>query len=173
MDLFDAIKKRHSYRGVFVDKPIPREDLIRIVGAAIDAPSGCNAQTTSFVVIDDPETLLQMAETIDRPFMRTAKAMIACICDTKPVYKDTAYDREDCAAAVENMLLAITALGYATVWLQGALTGEPGQKIVQILGIPFDKSLRVLLPIGVPATEEKPNTKAPFEKRACFDRYAL
>ncbi len=54
MDLFEAIEGRYSYRGAFTDAPVPREDLVRIVEAGLKAPSGCNAQTTTFVIAADP-----------------------------------------------------------------------------------------------------------------------
>ena len=49
MDVFEAIGKRYSYRGGFQPRAIPREDLSKIVQAGLQAPSGCNAQTTAFV----------------------------------------------------------------------------------------------------------------------------
>ncbi|HQP90064.1 MAG TPA: nitroreductase family protein, partial [Bacteroidales bacterium] len=61
MELFDAIAKRHSYRGPFLDRPVPREDLRRIVQAGLQAPSGKNAQTTAFVIIDDPALVQRMS----------------------------------------------------------------------------------------------------------------
>ena len=67
MDVFEAIAKRHSYRGRFTDAPVAREDLIKIVLAGIHAPSGKNEQTTSFVVVDRPELLRQIAEIVDKP----------------------------------------------------------------------------------------------------------
>lgn len=35
--------------------------------AGIDAPSGCNKQTTSFIAIDDPHILKQLLNVIDPP----------------------------------------------------------------------------------------------------------
>ncbi|MBI5092620.1 MAG: nitroreductase family protein [Candidatus Hydrogenedentes bacterium] len=55
MDVFEAIAKRHSYRGAFKDTPILAEDLERIVQAGIQAPSGKNLQTTTFVIVNNPE----------------------------------------------------------------------------------------------------------------------
>ena len=52
--------------------------------------------------------------------------MIVCVTDPQPVYHTMSFPAEDCAAAVENMLLAIAALGYATVWIDGALRAEGG-----------------------------------------------
>ncbi|MHC4951653.1 MAG: nitroreductase family protein, partial [Planctomycetota bacterium] len=54
MDLFEAIKKRHCYRGGFTDAAVSREDLTKIVQAGLEAPSGKNCQTTRFVIVDDP-----------------------------------------------------------------------------------------------------------------------
>ena len=137
MDLFDAIAKRYSYRGAFTDAPVPRKDLEKIVQAGIQAPSACNEQVASFVIVDDPALLRQIAEIVDKPVCHTAKAMIVCVADPRPVYADMSFAAEDCAAAVENMLLAITALGYASVWLDGVLRAEDrADRIGRLLGVP-------------------------------------
>ncbi len=62
MEVFEAIAKRHSYRGQFKNQEISRDDLRRIVQAGIQAPSGCNAQTTTFVIVDDPQIVAQIRE---------------------------------------------------------------------------------------------------------------
>jgi nitroreductase len=175
MDLFEAIGRRHSYRGPFRDRPVPREDLTRIVQAGIQAPSGRNAQTTSFVIIDDPELLRRIgAMHASNLAVQQARAMIACIVDQtpQPVYEGHSFQVEDCAAAVENMLLAITALGYASVWIDGWLRVENhAVRIAEVLGLPVGKTIRVLLPIGVPAETWPQKEKKPFEARAWFNRY--
>lgn len=48
MNVIEAISKRHSYRGKFRQTAIPREDLITIMQAGLDAPSGCNTWLTDF-----------------------------------------------------------------------------------------------------------------------------
>ena len=42
MKVTEAISRRHSYRGKYRPTPVPREDLIQIMQAGLDAPSGCN-----------------------------------------------------------------------------------------------------------------------------------
>ncbi len=170
MDIFEAIAKRHSYRGEFTAAAVPRADLEKIVQAGIQTPSGCNAQTTSFVIVDDPPLLRQMAKIVDKPVCRSAKAMIVCVADWRPAYANVSFAVEDCAAAVENMLLAITALGYATVWLDGVLRAEDrAGRIGRLLGVPPQKTVRVLLPLGVPAGPGEPREKLPFARRAWFN----
>ncbi len=172
MDVFEAIRRRHSYRGPFTDAPVPREDLRKIVEAGIRAPSGKNEQTTSFVIVDDPALLEQAKQIIDRPVCATAKAMIVCVADPRPVFNGMSFYKEDCAAAVENMLLAITALGYATVWLDGALrVNQTAERLAELLGVPADRRVQVVLPLGVPAEQWEQKPKLPFEQRAWFNRF--
>jgi nitroreductase len=172
MDLFEAIEKRRSYRGLFTEAPVRREDLEKIVRAGIQAPSAKNEQTTSFVIVDDPTLLKQIDEILDRAAKQTARAMIVCIIDPRLVMGEHSFAAEDCAAAVENMLLAITALGYATVWLDGVLRyGNKSQRIGQLLRVPQGKQVRIILPLGVPADRQTQPEKLPFEQRAWFNRY--
>ncbi|MBN1911034.1 MAG: nitroreductase family protein [Pirellulales bacterium] len=172
MDLFDAIARRHSYRGEFTDQPVPREDLQKIVQAGIQAPSAKNEQVTSFVVVDEPELLAKVAEIVDRPVCRSAKAMIVCMTDPRPVFHDIAFPAEDCAAAVENMLLAITALGYASVWIDGVLRmGDIAERLGRLLGVPEGHMVRILLPIGVPVEPGVQQDRLPWDRRAWFNRY--
>ena len=173
MNIFEAIAKRHSYRGEFQNQPVPRNDLETIVQAGIDAPSGCNAQTTSFVVVDDPGLIARIAEIFgNRSVCTTAQAVIVCLADATPAYGTTSFDREDCAAAVENMLLAITALGYATVWYQGYVQRDGNdKKIAGLLGVPDRLRVEVVLPIGVPVTAESPRAKKTLSERVSFNRF--
>ncbi|HBF35188.1 TPA: nitroreductase [Candidatus Sumerlaeota bacterium] len=191
MDFFETVSQRHSYRGSFQDKPVPREDLRKIVEAGLLAPSGNNFQTTSFIIVDDPALVAAIAtmhaqgKTVSvqnsalaeaKNFvgaMQEAKAYIVCVIDQITALSDgPAFPVEDCAAATENMLLAITALGYASVWVDGWLRREGrADKIGQLLGIPENKVARVILPIGVPALAEfRSPDKKPFEERVSFNR---
>ncbi|HUU69369.1 MAG TPA: nitroreductase family protein [Planctomycetota bacterium] len=168
MDLFEAIAKRHSYRGDYRNQPVPREDLQKIVQAGIVAPSGCNAQSTTFVIVDDAAVMEQVRQIVPVK----SPAVIVCVVDPSPVYKGTSFEKEDCAAAVENMLLAVTALGYATVWLDGVLRTEgKAEKLAEVLGVPKGKHVQILLPIGVPTEQGTQREKKAFAERAWLNVY--
>jgi len=174
MELFEAIKERHSYRGAFKPQPVPENDLRKIVQAGLDAPSGKNLQTTRFVIINQPDTQVKSVFA-GQQFIVTAPAFIATIIDTNPQpapeYAYT-FEIEDNAAATQNMLLAITGLGYASVWLDGVLRYEQrAEKIGKIIGLPESKRVRILLPVGVAAKIEPSKLKLPFADRAWFNRY--
>jgi nitroreductase len=175
VDVFEAIARRHSYRGPFRNQPVPREDLRRIVQAGLQAPSGRNLQTTAVLIVDDAQVVRKIgALHATNLAFQTAQAMIACINDERPeiVYEGRSFQVEDCAAAVENMLLAVTALGYATVWIDGWLrVDNRAATIGRMLDLPEGKIIRVLLPIGVATETWSQKEKKPFEQRAWFNRY--
>ena len=174
MELFKAIEKRHSYRGPYTNARVPRQALRRIVAAGLKAPSGCNAQTTTFVIVDDPAKLAAIRALHPMTAVQQAKAVIACIVHRKapPVYARESFEVEDCSAAIENILLAITALGYASVWIDGHLR-EKGraEKLNRLLRVPRDRTVRVMLPVGVPAEKGPRRPKKPFGRRAWFNRH--
>jgi nitroreductase len=172
MDLFEAIAKRYSHREQFTAAAVPREDLVKIVLAGIRAPSAKNGQVTSFVIIDDPEQLQAAAKILDRPVCFAAKALIVCVTDPRPVVQGLSFAVEDCAAAVENMLLAITALGYASVWVQGSLRlGDTAVRLGKLLGVPEGHQVLIALPVGVPAKSGTQQERFPFDQRAWFNRW--
>ena len=73
MTTLEIISARHSYRGKYLPTPVPREHLTAIMQAGLDAPSGCNKQTTSLIAVDDPEVLGQLHAVIDPPAAETAQ----------------------------------------------------------------------------------------------------
>ena len=173
MELFEAIGLRHSYRGKFESRAVPRDDLRRIVQAGLQAPSGYNAQSTSFVIVDEPALLAALSEIVPGDVVRGAPAAIVCVMDPHATKdKELCFGIEDYAAAVENVLLAATALGYASVWIDGVLRRDGrAARIGTLLGIPGELEVRVLLPIGAPAEERAQREKKPFGERAWFNRY--
>jgi len=175
MDFFEVVKKRQSYRAGFSVEIIPRESLRKIVQAGLDAPSGKNAQTTEFVIIDDPVVIdeIRMLHGHNTA-MQQATAYIACIIDRVPeaIYEGHSFQVEDCAAAVENMLLAISALDYETVWIDGWLrVNSHAERIGALIHLAHDKIIRVFLPIGRASESYAQPQKKAFTERAWFNRY--
>jgi nitroreductase len=92
--------------------------------------------------------------------------------DTDSGGKDFYFGIENYGAAVENILLAITALGYGSVWIDGALRREDrARRIGDFLGIPESFEVRVVLPLGIPAEDKEQNEKKSFSERAWYNRY--
>ena len=149
MDVFEAIRTRRSVRA-FTGEAIPREDLEKIVDAGRLAATGSNKQPWDFVVVTD-RGMIDQLKTASQ-WMEKAAAIIAVVMDP-----ESRWWVEDGAAAVQNMLLAATALGYGSCWLEGyTLRHEDAFKV--LLGVPAERRLMTLVPIGVPVqwpTKEK------------------
>ncbi len=141
--------------------------------AGLAAPSGCNKQTVSLIAVDDPAVLQRLHAVIDPPVGETAPAMICVLSQKIIAYRDRCFAVQDYAAAIENMLLAITALGYQSCWFEGHITDidRIGDKMARILNVPEEYELVCFLPVGVAEDEPKLPRKKPFEERAWFNGF--
>ena len=171
--ILETIKARRSYRGRYLNDPVPAEDLSAIMEAGLAAPSGCNKQTTSLLCVNDPDVLKKVRAVIDPPVGETAPAMICVLTRRIAAYRDRCFAVQDYSAAIENMLLAITALGYRSCWYEGHITDEDriGDRIAGILGVPDGYELVCVLPVGKAADEPSAPVKKPFGERAWFNAF--
>ena len=173
MNTMEAISGRFSYRGSYQNTPVPREHLKMILQAGLDGPSGCNKQTTSLIAVDDPQILAQFREIINNTPANTCTAMICVLTRKIIAYDDRTFYIQDYSAAIQNMLLTIQDLGYASGWYEGRATGPDriGHRMQEILGVPEEYELVCFLPIGVAADPVKRVQKKPFEERAWFNGF--
>ena len=171
--VLSAIMNRRSYRGKFLPTPVPRENLRRIMEAGLAAPSGCNRQTTSLIAVDDPGTLERLHNVIRPPVGETAPAAICVLTRQIIAYRDRCFAVQDYAAAIENMLLAITALGYESCWYEGHITDTDriGEQMARILGVPEEYELVCFLPVGIAEGRPVEPRKKTFEERAWFNAF--
>lgn len=161
MDALEAIRKRRSIRR-FTDDAIPKTDLETIVDAGRLAATGSNRQPWDFVVVTDRTMIAHLA--VSGGWIAQAGAVIVVVMD--PVSR---WWIEDGAAAIENMLLACTALGYGACWVEGdALPHE--EHLKTLLGIPPKKRVLALLPVGVAAETPAPEKK-PLERVLHWEKY--
>ena len=173
MNFFEVINKRRSYRGKYQAVKVPREDLKKIMEAGLAAPSGCNKQTTSLICVDDPEVLDKIHAVVTPPVAETAPAMICVLTQRIVAYRDKCFATQDYSAAIENMLLAITELGYHSCWIEGHITDDDrlGDEIAKLLNVPDDYELVCILPVGVAESELAGPEKKSFEERAWFNTF--
>jgi nitroreductase len=154
MDTLEAIQKRRSVRS-YTGDPVPRADIEKILDAARMAPSGYNQQPWQFIVITDRSFI----ETHSKAGVWSGKAgaIIAVVMDPT-----SEFWVEDGSAAIENILLAATALGYGSCWLQGS-TKPQEASLKRLLNIPGHLNLLSLVSIGVPVKWPQAKNKKPLE----------
>ncbi len=174
MDVMQAIATRYSYRGAFKGQPVPKEHLRQIVEAGLKAPSASNTQTTSYVIVDDPELLAGLGNIIPNSLpIKTAPAVLVVLVDWHDPQSDRAdFGPVNYGASVENVLLAATGMGYATLWMEGWKRAEGAvAAVAALLNIPVAYVPSVLIPLGIAEEPGSPREKRPFDERAWWNRY--
>ena len=176
MEFFETVEKRASYRFAFAEKDIPEKDIRQIVTAGLHAPSGYNFQTTSFVIVRDPEMRAKLSELLPTPATKTAPVILVAVSEQK-INKakgaaNFAFDTQDYAAAVENIMLAIVAKGYAGVWMDGmSRMNDVDAEIARLLRVPEDKWVRSIIPFGVPTRDVAQKEKKDFDERVVWEHF--
>lgn len=155
MDVFEAIFERRSIRK-FENKPVPEELILKILEAGRWAPSAGNVQPWEIVVVKNPETRKKLAyAALNQGFVAEAPVVFVVCVDLERAEwayggrGKTLYCYQDSAAAIQNMLLAVHALGLGACWV-GAFYEDP---VREILGIPSTYRPIALIPIGYPASK--------------------
>ena len=141
MDVFEAIAKRKSVRK-YKTTPIGKETIEKIISAGSQAPSGNNVQPVEYVVVTDEKTRKKIADICD--YGRFIAFAPVCILVFS---KETKYYLEDGCAAIENMLLAATALGLGTCWVAGDKK-HYSRIFGNIFSVPNHYKLIALLAVG-------------------------
>ncbi|MBI5001621.1 MAG: nitroreductase family protein [Euryarchaeota archaeon] len=167
MDVFDAIEGRRSVRA-FKDEPVGDDVVKKIIGAGLDAPSAGNLQARRFWIVRKhakKESLAKAA--LGQSFIAEAPVSIVVCADLARIkpYGERGRDLyciQDSAASVQNMLLAIHALGLASCWVGAFEESE----VSSALALPGKYRPLAILPIGVPARNPKRPKRHPPEEEA-------
>jgi len=168
MNVFEAIKTRRSVRK-YKPQPIPEDHLKQIMTAAQLAPSAGNKQPWRFVVVQDPETKKKLG-TIARnqTWISDAGVVVAALAmDRKSPEVYERWAERDVMTAVEHMVLSAWELGYGACWI-GAFEED---KVKELLKVPEEMTVIVLLPIGVPDQRPEPRGRKSLEELFSLDQY--
>jgi len=173
VELIDAIYKRRAVRS-YTDRAVERETILRMLQAAVQAPSAINVQPWTFGVIQDRGLLQQYSDRARAYFLQTLGSSIpAELHDmvTKPdfnlFYNASALilicatsgessAAEDCCLAAQNLMLAACdqglgtcPIGFARPWLQLP-------EVKAELGIPADYTPITPFVLGYPTAMPPP-----------------
>jgi len=188
MDLFEAIKGRRSCRN-FLPESVEETDLEKILEAATWAPSPLNGQPWEFIVItsaDLKEKIFQEAGRCQQfaikktnwkwlghyqlEFLKEVPMIVGVIGDPEKGGIDKFQEdggvsfHHACAAAIQNMLLAAYARGYATLWF----SFFDQNKMRNILRIPEKKVPVALICIGKGNAEITPPPRKSYASKTYY-----
>lgn len=130
MELIDVMLKRRSTRK-FNDEQVTREELDKILQAALLAPTSMNRKPCNFMVIERKETLTDLANSKDHGagLIDGADKAIVVVADT--MVADTWI--EDSSIALTYMHLMATELGLGSCWVQIHLRSKNGKDSEEIV----------------------------------------
>lgn len=170
MTVEEAIRSRQSVRS-YLDKPIEKDKLVKLLEAARLAPTAANRQEGRFVVAADPAVRKKLAKAAaNQSFVAEAGCVIAACAQTD--YHEMRCGQLsypiDVAIQIDHMTLRAVELGLGTCWI-GAFYED---QVREILGIPEDIRVVELLAVGYPADAGlRPKSRRPLEEIAYGEKW--
>lgn len=169
MELTEAIKKRQSIRD-YEDRPVPEEKLCKILEAARLAPSASNRQRWKFVVVRESKRRCELSRAAGgQTHVAKAPVVIAAVA-TMPEYVmrcGVPSHPVDLAIAADHMTLAAVNEGLGTCWIGGFYQEE----VKEILKIPENYRVVVLLTLGFPKTAGKAKLRKSLKEIVCYETF--
>lgn len=178
--LSELIQSRQSTRK-YLDKPVPREAIERVLDLTHLAPSATNSQPWHFIVVDDPELKVAVAKCLTSPilpsmntFAKEAPVLIVVVEESANVaakmdnlLKKQHFSRIDIGIAVGYLTLAARSEGLDTCvmgWLDN-------KKIRDLLRIPREKTVQLVISLGYSDDPMRPKTRKKMDKIRSYNTY--
>lgn len=195
-EIIDHLLHQRACRS-FIDEPVGDEDLATMLRAATHAPSAENAQPWVFVVVRDPATRAAIVELTQQVWDggarqhsegRLSPTFLANLDDFvrggyggAPVLVVVAGDGRNgmttavlassVLPAVQNLLLAASALGYGSSMT--TLAAQVPDALAAIVGLPDGVRPFAVVPIGRPAAPLGPPRRRPVGEVAHIDVFGV
>ncbi len=144
-DLYDSIIGLRAIRQYKPD-PLSSEDLAAILEAARWTGSSKNRQDWSFIVVDDPERLKELAQHGD--YTNPVRNSVATIV----LVQEKGGNMFDIGRAAQNIMLAAEALGVASC----PITLHRDSDAREFVGAPDGTKVRYAVALGYPSPDAEP-----------------
>ncbi len=172
-DILEVIKSRRTIRS-FAPKFVRWELIAKVIDAARHAPSCGNLQNWKFIVVIEPGGKEVLAKLANEQYDLTAAGALIVVCgepDKAERYYgmrgERLYTIQNCAAAMENMLLEAHSLGLGGRWI-GAFDES---EVQALLRIPEEVRVQAIIAIGYPKEIPPRPPKYPLEHMVYFGRW--
>jgi nitroreductase len=160
-DMLETIKTRRSIRQ-FTTAEVDDATIDRIIEMGTWAPSGLNNQPWKFIIVKNEATIDALSSlTRYSHIVKGAPVLVAVFLDNAQSY-NRIKDIQAVGACIQNMLLAIHALGLGGVWLGEILNNRKSAET--ILKAPEDCELMAVVAFGHPAQDGGPGNRKPVEE---------
>jgi len=140
MEVFEAIRKRHSVRSYLSDE-VPIGKLEKILEAARLAPSAGNIQPWHFIVVTDQQKRNELSKGRYAKFLVESPVVLVGCGDKKA---SPNWHVVDTTIAMQNMVLTATSEGLDTCWI-GSFNEN---QVKELLNVPERFGVVALLALG-------------------------
>jgi len=179
MRFLELVNTRYSARN-YQDTPVSREALDRCVEAVRLAPSACNSQPWTFIIVDDPTLKEQLAKAAFgglpdfNHFVFKAPVLVLIVAERQKAFakigglvKKKNFRLMDIGIAAEHFCLQATEEGLGTC----LLGWFDEKKVKRLLSVPARKRIELMISVGYSADEKPPqkNRKSTTEMSSYND----
>ena len=179
-DFLKLVQKRQSVRG-YSPQPVEKDKIEQCLEAARLAPSACNAQPWTFIVVDDAHLKNQLADlTADRwlplnHWTKQAPVHVVIVVESANLtarmgakIKKRDFSWIDLGIAAEHFCLQAAAQGLGSCMLGWFKEG----KVRDLLNIPSAKRVGLIITLGYPAdTQIRPKARKEMAKMVRWNHY--
>lgn len=179
-DFLTLASSRQSDRAYDPNRPVEREKLDRILQAASQSPSACNAQPWRFIVVDDPELKNKVADATSNRLLGlnhfTKQAPVHILIVEEKVnlssgfggwVKDKTFSMIDIGIAASHLCLAAEDEGLGSCIL-GWFNED---KIRTLLEIPSGKRVVLDIVIGYSTQSKRTKKRKEFNDVVGYNKY--
>ena len=146
-DTLNFIFGRRSIR-VYAPGDVPDTDVQLMLEAAMAAPSAVAKDPWRFVVVRSQQVRNELVKELPNGAMLADAPLGIVVCgDLEQAHdRQLSYMLQDCSASIENLLLAVHALGYGACWLGVHPRDNRVRHVSRVLGLP-----PLVIPVGIMA----------------------
>lgn len=173
MDIDKCIKERRSTRS-FLKKDISFEQVSEILDAARYAPSSGNLQNWSFIIVKDKENKEKLAKACAGQYFLIDAPVLIIVCSNLERLKEAygnrgeaLYSIQNCAAAIQNMLLKAHDLELATCWV----SAFDEENVKRLFKIEDDTRPQAVVAIGYAEESEREAKRFPLKSMVFFEEW--
>jgi nitroreductase len=173
MSILDTIKKRRSTKK-FLKTKVDFKEIAQIIEAGMWAPTAGNVQPWKFILVQDKSKMQEVEKAAFHQEWMSSSAFMIVVCaqvaKTQRFYGvrgERLYAVQDCAAAIENMLLEATSLDIGSCWV-GAFDEV---EIKRALDIPDEVRPQAIIAFGHPDGDSPVPGKKEIGSALYFEKY--
>ena len=180
MDFLELVSSRQSVRAFDPERSVEKEKMDRVIEIARLAPSACNAQPWSFLLVDEPELKNKVADATSSRVLGmnhfTKQAPIHLLIVEEKVnlssgiggwIKKKDYAQMDLGIVAAHIVLAAQEEGLGTC-IVGWFDED---KVKELLNIPSSKRVWLDIVIGYSTQPLRKKSRKPVDKIVSYNSY--